>query len=487
MSNYTQIIKGAFKNKVIHYIFSRYATYIIQFVNSLFIAVYLGPYYLGVWGFITLIIQYLNHLNLGIAHSVNAILAVNKDKEWYVQKVVGTSLTMLIGLSFFVGLFFLANEIWNFDIGNKYNFSTYAPLVLLIGVLGYFNSLLSNVFRVYGRVVEIAVNQSAFPILMLLAILFFKSGNLIWALVGANLLAFFLSLCLYLIKSPVRLKPIFITRLAKAIQIKGWHLFVYNTSFYFIIISTRSFVSAYYSVEEFGYFTFAFTLSNSVLLLLQAFSFLIYPKLLNRMATAQNDGVINLLTKLRDAYITTSHLLIHVVILIFPIFVLFFPQYNQSIKAFNLIALTVVLYTNSFGYSGLLIARNKERRLSFLSFSSLIINIVIAYVLSVVFHVTFAYIIMATMITYFIYVYMLGRVGRDMLNLNTIFASVIKDVFPLKLILPFALNLILAFLSLSYIFLLLPVVLFGLLNYKTIIGLRPLVKTMVLNSNVIDI
>ncbi len=480
-------IKSALKNKVIHYIFSRYATYIIQFVNSLFIAVYLGPYYLGVWGFITLIIQYLNHINLGIAHSVNAIIAVNKEKEWYVQKVIGTSLTMLIVLSFFVGLFFLANEVWNFDIGNKYNFSTYAPIVLLIGVLGYFNSLFSNVFRVYGRVVEIAINQSAFPILMLLAILFFKGENLIWALVGANLLAFFLSLCLYLIKSPVKLKPIFITRLAKAIQIKGWHLFVYNTSFYFIIISTRSFISAYYSVEEFGYFTFAFSMANVVLLLMQSFSFLILPKLLNRMATAQNDRVIDLLNKLRDAYITTSHLLIHVVILFFPIFVLFFPQYNQSIKAFNLIALTVVLYTNSFGYSGLLIAKNEERRLSFLSFFSLIINIFIAYVLSAVFHVSFAYIIMATMITYFIYVYMLGRAGRDILNLNTNLASVIKDVYPLKLILPFVLSLIFAFLSLSNIFLLLPVILFVLLNYKTILGLKPLVKTMLLNSKVIDI
>jgi hypothetical protein len=82
ITKYSKILK----NKVTGYIASRYLTYAIQCINSLFIAVYLEPYYLGIWGFVTLILQYMNQLNLGISHSVNAIISIHKEKEWYVQK-----------------------------------------------------------------------------------------------------------------------------------------------------------------------------------------------------------------------------------------------------------------------------------------------------------------------------------------------------------------------------------------------------------------
>ena len=487
MSHYQGILKKALKNKVLHYIFSRYATYFIQFINSLFIAVYLGPYYLGIWGFITLIIQYLNQINLGIAHSVNAIIAIHKNKEWYAQKVIGTSLTMLAGLSILVILFFAGNELFNLDIGSKYNFSTYAPVVAAIGVLGYFNSLFSNIFRVYGKVIEIAINQSAFPVLMLVAIVFFKGENLLWALVGANLIAYLLSLILFLIKTPVKLNPIFISRLVKTIQIKGWHLFVYNTSFYLIIISTKTFVSAYYSVEEFGYFTFAFALANVVLLLLQSFSFLIFPKLINRLASATSDKAQELLEMIRKVYISTSHLLIHFAILLFPLFILFFPQYNQSSDAFRTIALTVVLYTNSFGYSGLLIAKGLEKKLGYLSLFALIINVISAYIVVEIFQVRFAYVIIATMVTYFIYVFFLGYLGRKKLDLNSSFLSVFNDLYPVSLLIPFIVSWVLIITSVPNLYFIIPISLFIIMNWKDFFKIKEMINKVFLNPDFINI
>ena len=145
------ILKTAFKNKVFLFIFSRYGTYAITFLNTLFIAAFLGPFYLGIWGFITLVTQYMNHLSFGIADSVTAIVSVHKSKQLYSQKVIGTSITMLIGLSVIAILFFGANHVFNLGLGDKYNFSTYAPLVVFTGILGYFNTLFNHVFRVYGR------------------------------------------------------------------------------------------------------------------------------------------------------------------------------------------------------------------------------------------------------------------------------------------------------------------------------------------------
>lgn len=487
MATYLEILKKGLKNKVLHYVFSRYATYIIQFINSLFIAHLLGPYYLGIWGFITLIIQYLNQINLGISHSVNVIISIHKKKQWYVQKVVGTSITMLIGFSVAVALFFVANELFSFNIGSKYNFSVYAPIVVLIGILGYFNTLMSAVFRAYGKVIEVAVNQSAFPFLMLFAIIFFRGENLLWALVGANFLAFFISFILYNLKSPLGLKPILIKRLAKTIQIKGWHLFVYNTSFHLIVISTRSFISAYYPVEEFGYFTFAYSLSNVVLLLLQSLSFLITPKIINRMASVSSEKIISVLNTIRVAYITTSHLLIHTIIFLFPLLLLFFPKYQQSSDAFKLIALTVVLYTNSFGYSGLLIAQGKERQLGRLSLFILIMNILVVYLLIVVIQVTFSKVIIATMLSYIFYVFYLTSIGRKFLKQKACFIAVFKDIYPLKLTLPYLLSLGLVFITAPGYLFIFPLLLFLVLNFHDLFQIKKTILSVITNPKVIDI
>tara|TARA_R110002096_G_scaffold229836_1_gene419444 strand:- start:3058 stop:4521 length:1464 start_codon:yes stop_codon:yes gene_type:complete len=487
MKKLLTIIKTALKNKVILFIFSRYGTYFIHFINSLFIAVYLGPYYLGVWGFITLITQYMNHLSFGVSDSVTAIISIKKDKEFYVQKIIGTAIIMLLGLSVVATLLFTANAVFSFNFGSKFNFSTYAPIVLLIGILGYFNTLLNHIFRVYGRLFEIAFSQTIFPLLILTAIIFFKEDKLLWALVVANFLAFLSSFILYLVKSPVKIKPLFSYQLFKRIQIKGWHLFVYNTSFFFIVISTRSFVSGFYSVEEFGYFTFAFSLANVILLLLQAFSYLIFPKLLNRFASSSHSQNSEMLEKLRDAYVTTSHLLIHVAILFFPLFLLLFPQYEIASEAFKLIALSVVLYTNSFGYSGLLIAKGYEKKLGRVAFSALIINVTLALVLIKLIHVPFTLVVISTMISYFIYVFVLGYMGRKMLKLNISIKSVLKDIYPIRLLTPYLLSLGLVVFSLPDSYFVFPLILFLLLNFKVILKLKGVIKSIIINPNFINI
>lgn len=487
MNKFLPIIKSALKNKVLLFIFSRYGTYLIHFINSLFIAVYLGPFYLGVWGFITLVTSYMNHLSFGIADSVTAIISIKKDEELYVQKVIGTAITMLLGLSVVAILLFAINALFNLDLGSKYEFSTYAPVVVFIGVLAYFNTLFNHVFRVYGKLFEIAFSQTIFPVLMLLAIIFFKDKALLWAMVFANFSAFLLSFLLYFFRMPIKIKPIFVYSLFKSIQIKGWHLFVYNTSFYFIVISTRTLVSGFYSVEEFGYFTFAFSLANVILLLLQSMAYLIYPKILNRFASAKNSDNADMLNKLRDAYVTTSHLLIHLAIFIFPIFLLLFPQYNNASNAFKLIALSVLLYTNSFGYSGLLVAKGFEKKLGRLSFTALIINVLGALALIKLFNVPFTLVVLATMLSYFVYVFMLGKMGRQMLELETSFVAVIKDIYPLRLLIPYVLSLVFILFSVPDYYFIISLVLFVIINFRVLLNLKSIVKTIILNPNFINI
>src|SRR5690554_769557 len=109
------ILKKILSNKVLQYVFSRYFVYFIQFLNSLFIAIYLGPFYLGVWGFINLTVQYFAQINFGVAQAFNAIGAIHKEDEAYVGKVFGTSLFTMMGVGFIAFLFFVLNSTlqWN--------------------------------------------------------------------------------------------------------------------------------------------------------------------------------------------------------------------------------------------------------------------------------------------------------------------------------------------------------------------------------------
>ncbi|UQD56120.1 oligosaccharide flippase family protein [Flavobacterium sp. K5-23] len=481
------LISKITSNKVLNYTISTYIIYVLYFVNSIFIAMYLGPYYLGVWGFINLVIQYLAQLNFGITHSVNSIVSISKEDKIHITKVLGSSISILSLLSITLLLFWVFSIVFDFDIGEKYHFYKYLPLVLVIAIMAYFNSLISNIFRAYGKLNEIMFNQIFYPLLSLLCIIIYMGIDLLWALVISNAISSIIIFVVLIVRCPIKITPVFDVSMAKMIVRKGLYLFLYNTSFYLIIITTRSFVSAYYPVSEFGYFTFAFTLANAVLLLLESFSFLIYPKLLNRFSKYSNSQSYSLLKEVRSAYLTVSHLIIHLAILFVPVFLLFFPKYESAQKAYHLIALTVVLFTNSFGYQELLISRSNEKKLGFLAFSCLILNIVICCLMVKIFDVPYYLIAFGTMITYMVYIYLVGKNGIKLLDVKPDFISVIKDIYPFRIMIPYFSSLLIFFTVKNNIYLVVPIIIFLILNFKTILAFKKIINLVMTKPEIINI
>lgn len=487
MKKLINISKKLFSNKAILYVISRYATYIIQFINSLFLAIYLGPFYLGIWGFINLVIGYISQINFGIPYSVNVIISVNKQDDAYVQKIVGNGISMMMGLFILIMLFFGVNGITNLHIGDKYHFNDYIVPVCIIAILTHLNGYFSTIFRVYGKIFAIALNQSLFPVMTLLIIPFFRGENLLWAMVLVNCASCVASFILFFVQRPFSIKPCFEWGTVKYIQQRGWHLFVYNASFYLILLSTRSFISGNYTVKEFGYFTFSYSLANAVLLLLSSISFLIFPKILNRFALIDNERSKEILETVRSAYISLSHLLIHFVIMVFPLFIYFFPDYQPSTNVFKVTALTVVLYTNSFGYQGLLMARGKEKTIGIIAFFALILNIILSAILVNVFYVSFEFVIVATLITYVIYVFVLGIYGRKVLNLPTTFVSTLRDIYPWRMMIPFFISFLLIIFSLTNIYFIIPFFVYLFLNFNDILNIKGITIKIMKNPDFINI
>ena len=56
-----------------------------------------------------------------------------------------------------------------------------------------------------------------------------------------------------------------------------------------------------------------------------------------------------------------SHGLMYIAMIGFPILLYVLPKYAGALRTINLTALATILYANSFGYSSLLMAQNKEK------------------------------------------------------------------------------------------------------------------------------
>lgn len=481
------LIKKLLYNKVINYVFFQYFTYFLNFVNSILLAYYLGPYNLGIWGFINLVLSYTAQFNFGIPYSINNIISINKDNRELCKEIIGGGFFLILCLCILIISFFAIIFLLKVQVGTKYNFSTYIIPIIIISCFTQVNSLFSNIYRIYGKIMAIIINQTLFPILLFISILIFKGDNLLMAAIISNCISFTISLILYIFLSPVKIRIEFDNKNIKFILKKGWYLFVYTASFYLILITTRSFVSSNYGVSEFGLFTFSFSLANAMLLLLNSVSFLILPKMLNRFSKLANEQIQDLLKYTRAGYITLSHVIIHFVIFFYPVFIYFFPAYKETSYLFRLIALTVALYTNSFGYQVLITSRQKEKELSEIGFFSLILNVIFLFILIKVLKVPFEWAISATLITYFIYSFIIGYYGKKQLSSKTDFFSVLLDIYPIGICIPFITSLFLNIINASHYLFIIPIILIIILNNEDIQKIKFIIFKVINNPKFIDL
>ena len=482
-----RIIRSLFSNKILIYVFSRYGTYILQFVVSMVIAANLGPYYLGIYGFINLILNYFSQINLGIPHSLNVLLVHQKDDKIKCDNYIINSFGIYGFISIGIFLFILWAKLFNIEFHTQYPVERYIVYIGLIAILTYFNLLMITILRVKNKVNQLSVVQSVAVVLYLIAAILYRGEKLIYALLFCQLLSciitFFVSLC-------SRVVPYFKMKCLsigtdKEILKKGFYLFLYNSCFYFILISIRSIVSNNYVVEEFGAFTFSFTIANAVMLLLDALMTIIFPKIIDLLSSDDSDKIAMTIENLRIAYISTSHLLIYIAMLLFPLIVLLLPKYSNSLTSMNLIALAVLMNANSCGYSSLLIAKNNEKSSAYISGSALIINIVIALVLVKVVHVGFSYVVIATLITYLYFSMMVVWKGKKFIskNRNT---GLIRAFFPVSFLIPYLSALLISLFRMEFL-IWIPCFLFFILNWGDLITLKSMALKLIKNPNIADL
>ena len=457
----------------------------VQFGNTLFIAKSLGPYFMGELGFMMLIIQYLTQINFGIPYSLNVKLSTLEGKDNALQSAyVGNSLIFTFIHSLLLILLAALSTYWNIPIFKKYDFYSFIYLIALNGILQNFDIVFINVFRIKNSLKAISLYQAVMPVTNLIACFLWKGKALLYALIVSQIFCYLLSFIVFICFSPIKLKFRFKLNIQKDLLRTGIALLLFNASFYFIMIITRTFVSYFFSVKNLGFFSFALSFAQASFLALDTVSFLILPKLLNRFKYQQGDELYKKMEYVRGNYNLIAFLLIFITILVFPVILYFLPAYADSFKPFTLISISLAVLSGNFGISTLFISSGKEFLLSRIALIAVIINLVLVWVISK--NSTLYYVLcFGPLIAYLLYSCLLGyffnRVYLNKKGVKSFFSNI-----DWKLILP-ALLLVTAILLNNIPIEILAYLLIILLNIKRLKGLIPVIKALITNPSLFKI
>ncbi len=481
------LIKRISRNKIFLYMGSRYITYALQFVTSMIIAFKLGPEAFGTWSFILLIINIFNVIDFGISNSVNVLLVQDRDDSEKVGSHIMSSvfITSCISLIVFLIYKFAASGSC-LSLINKYQITDYLPFILFVIITAYFNKLFAAIYRVKNRLFEIALYQSIVPVLLFVAILSF-SNNTVWYLLLSYLVGYTISILVFLFRKQISFRSKTSFQDICLVSSKGFWLFLYNGCFYLIMYTTSLFVSCNYEVEEYGKYNFAYTLAHAIVLLIDAFGFVVFPKMIDRLK-AVDSQTSDFITYVRTNYMSFIYVLVFAAMPCFYILCKFVPQYSDTSRALCISGLTLLPYANAFGLNTFLIAQNKEKNLSVISILCLAVNVLLSFLLTLCVHVAFDLVLLATLITYIVYTYLCAWLTTKYLGKRPTFLTVWEMEFPVRYFIPFVMGIIIILFGSEKLYLLfLPFIMFCILNYKDLFTVGKTLIKITNNPTVVDL
>lgn len=395
-------------NRALWYLISRYFAFGIQFLFTSVLAASLGAYSFGLWGYLLLILQYLEQINYGVGNSSNILISKDPSNKEKAQQIFSNSfvLTLVISLINSGGFFlFLYTDI--FPKAYTEILSRSAIYLVAIGALFYLQTLLSNICRIYGRLLEMLVFQSVVHIVLMLILLVEREQTSIQHLLMGYLCSYLASFLFIFLRSPLqfRLKDIS-WRMMRAVFLKGIYLFFYATAIYFILYIFRSFVSANCSIKEFGIFSFSFTIVTAVLTLLSSFTTLIFPKMINRFSRFEEKNALESLLKFREQYLFVAGIIVLLAMLLYPYAIMFFPEYSNSVDIFALLSIALLMQFDGSIFSTFLMSKDCEKQLALFAGVSLIGTIVILLLLANGIACSYKYYTIAPFIGYIVFSYL---------------------------------------------------------------------------------
>jgi len=99
-------IVSSFGRKEFFFTLGRYIVYALQLIKGFALAYFLGPFFLGIYGYFMLYQQYLVYSNLGVQYALNAELSMAAESSEAVKDDIANSAFTLTG--FICGVLIIA-------------------------------------------------------------------------------------------------------------------------------------------------------------------------------------------------------------------------------------------------------------------------------------------------------------------------------------------------------------------------------------------
>lgn len=350
------------KNKIFLFTMCRYVVFFLLFLRGLFVAKYLGPFLFGIFGFLSLLQQYLLYTGFGLNFAINVELSTNKHESTaFQEKQISTSLILTAIISGVLILLGTVVQLLDLDVFSKYTFNKYAIFVGFIAGSNLLQQVFTNVYRFYGNLARIAFVEALSSVVLLVIALSFRGENLVYALlIGMQFLGV-IGLAIYSVCTPFKIKFHLDSQLSKRLISIGIPLLIYNASFYLITICAQTVISIYYPIEIMGYYTLAGNITGAILLGLNSVTWVVFPEILSKTSYAVGDAeVVETVQKVNALYGTAVLLLVFTVIICLPALFFFLPQFKPVQATLNILLLSQAVLALSFGYNCVAIARNKH-------------------------------------------------------------------------------------------------------------------------------
>lgn len=440
------------RNPLVLYLLNKYISYALLFFRGLILAKFLGPYYFGIWGFISLTLQYLSYTSLGINYAVTVKLSIDEKRNTLDGSYVSNAIISTILFSALFIIVAITIKVTDIDLFPKYDFLNYLVVVSLITIFANLQQVLINILRVYKKLLPIAIVECVSAIILASSALIFRDNQLINFQLHTMLVVDVIGSIFLLIMSPVKLQ----FRLNKKIVVDmlklGIPLLIYNLSFYLISISVRTVVSANYSVEILGYFTLANSISNATLLGLQSVAWAVYPEVLAKFSTSNDiNAVQNRINLVNTFYNLSCFLSIFLIIALLPLVFIFLPKYLSSMPIINVMLISQAILLSSYGYNALAVSRKKQNEVAKIGIFT-VVFVTIGSVLVAYQKVNYFWITVIALIGSVFYTIMQIKLGTQLLQKKESLVTSISKFLPANLIFAIIIIIIGGFYKSSYIF-----------------------------------
>jgi O-antigen/teichoic acid export membrane protein len=392
----------------------RYVTYAFAFLRSLLVAKYLGPHLLGVFGFLLLVTQYLSYSGLGLQFALNVELATTPVPTHCRSSSVALTLTGVIAAGLIV--IGLVIQSTHFRLFAKYSFSQYALAIGLIAALSLVQQVYTNIYRIYGKLIEIAGVEIVSALLLLLLTFVFRGQALITALLCGLVASTAFAVMVFVLRAPFAFCFSLDRAYARPLLRLGIPLLIYNASFYLITMVAQTVVSIFYSLETMGYYTLASSIANVALLGFNSIAWIAYPIVLGKTHQDAPDEDAGRVTDRVNVVLGTGvFLMVFAVVLGLPILFLVLPHYAHARGVVTVLLLSQALLMSSFGYNCLAIARRKQMAIANVSMLSVLVVTVLAIMAGII-HVDFIWVAIAVLAGSALFSLFQARIGSELLG-----------------------------------------------------------------------